>query len=126
MARSLEQKREYMRVYSAARRADPPRHARHLHLERERQLRKKYGMSWDDFLAMFAAQGGECALCGDPFKITVNVSGLSFKEVHVDHNHKTGKVRGLLCFRCNSGLGKFLDNPELLIKAVFYLEEQHG
>lgn len=45
---------------------------------------------------------------------------------HVDHCHKTGKVRGILCAECNSGLGKFKDRPEFLIKAVEYLLGSRG
>lgn len=56
----------------------------------------------------------ECAICGRRQKL------------EVDHNHDTGKVRGFLCSRCNGALGHFLDNKELLQKAIAYLEAKDG
>lgn len=58
---------------------------------------------------MFAAQGGVCAICREA------------KAEHVDHDHSTGKVRGLLCFNCNGALGQFRDRTDLMIRAVGYL-----
>lgn len=80
---------------------------------RKTSLRGKYGMSMDDYAALDARQNGVCAICGQP----PNGKG----ALHVDHDHATGAIRGLLCFTCNSGLGNFHDDPELLRKAVRYL-----
>lgn len=75
-----------------------------------------YGLTPDDYLDMYEAQGGVCLICGE--------GGESFggRRLNVDHDHKTGNVRGLLCGLCNSALGKFKDSPELLRRAASYLE----
>ncbi len=87
---------------------------------RGRQLKHKYGISLLEYEQMLAEQGGKCYLCG----ATENSTGGERKDWNfaVDHNHTTGKVRGLLCNNCNRGLGLFRDNPELLRKAAEYVE----
>ena len=81
------------------------------------RLKDKYGITLEDYDRMFDEQGGSCAVCGteDPGR-----KG----RFHVDHNHSTGKVRGLLCMGCNTGLGALKDSPEVLLKAATYLLEQ--
>lgn len=82
---------------------------------RNRRL-KMMGASIDDFLAALESQGGRCAIC------QVNQVGADGgKNVHVDHCHKTGKFRGILCAGCNKGLGHFCDEPENLRRAAAYL-----
>lgn len=85
--------------------------------ERSRELRlaKLYGITLADYDAMLAAQSGLCAICsaGEP--------GGNANHWHVDHNHQTGRVRGLLCTRCNIGLGYFQDDPDRLANALAYL-----
>lgn len=75
---------------------------------------KQYGITPEDYDEMHAAQGGVCAIClGDcP----------TGRRLAVDHCHETGSVRGLLCLKCNTGIGKFGDSPELLLAAADYLE----
>jgi hypothetical protein len=81
---------------------------------RELKLVKKYGISLDQYDAIFAKQEGKCAIC--------NRHQSEFKRaLAVDHSHETSKVRGLLCFACNSGIGKLQDNPDLLDSAARYL-----
>ncbi|MFG1604389.1 endonuclease VII domain-containing protein [Actinoplanes sp. NPDC049265] len=77
---------------------------------REYHLRRRYGIGQAEFDVMLAGQGGLCAICGagDP--------------QHVDHDHRTGRVRGILCFNCNGGLGQFRDNPVVLASAIEYLK----
>ena len=90
--------------------------------EREAYLRKRYGMTVEDYNQLLLAQSGRCAICGTMtpplLKETVS-SGLSFS---IDHDHRTGAVRGLLCGACNLGLGNFGDEPARLRAAAVYLE----
>lgn len=82
-------------------------------------LRKAYGLTEQDYHDMFDKQKGKCLVCekglSNKFKKTPG------ENVHVDHCHDTGKVRGLLCHKCNSGLGLFHDNPEFLEAAAEYI-----
>lgn len=75
------------------------------------RLKTCYGMTIEDYDKMFIAQGGRCAACGKEFE----------KNLCVDHDHKTGKVRGLLCSNCNLVLGLVEDEPERLAKLQKYL-----
>ncbi|MEO3870880.1 endonuclease domain-containing protein [Nonomuraea sp. B12E4] len=77
---------------------------------RNYHLKRRYGITEDDFERMLARQGGLCAIC--------RVVPGTF----VDHSHETGLVRGVLCFNCNNGLGHFTDNTVLLELAALYLE----
>lgn len=79
---------------------------------------RRYGISLDEYNTLLAFQNGKCAICGS------TKSAARFgktNDLDVDHCHKTGKVRGLLCSTCNNGLGCFKDDPELLHKAIAYL-----
>jgi hypothetical protein len=76
----------------------------------EAWLMKRYGLSRADFDAMAAAQDGECALCR---KVP--------RKLHVDHCHETGRVRGLLCPRCNTALGALGDTEDGLLAALRYI-----
>src|SRR5215471_6051774 len=80
--------------------------------KRDQQLRRDYGISLQDFDAILAHQGGACAICRERFTRTP----------HVDHDHDTRVVRGLLCSQCNRGLGCFDDDVEIMESAVEYLE----
>ncbi len=74
----------------------------------------RYQISQVDLHAMEAAQGGRCGICARA------------RELVLDHDHKTGESRGLLCNRCNVGLGQFVDDPELMLTAIAYLEHHNG
>lgn len=81
--------------------------------KRDYKLRYKFGIDLEDYNQMLEQQRYRCALC------QVIVTG----TLHVDHNHKTGAVRGLLCRDCNTGLGMFRDNIETLQQAIEYLSK---
>lgn len=83
---------------------------------RQRNLRK-YDLSLEQREDMELAQDGKCAICGDLPK----GGKTSSSSLHVDHDHKTGKVRGLLCNNCNHAIGKLHDSPFLMEKAAAYL-----
>jgi hypothetical protein len=79
-----------------------------------KRLKRQYNLTPSELGRMVARQGGKCAVCGADF--------LDTKRRHVDHDHTTGKVRGLLCQRCNMALGLLDDSPERLRAAADYLE----
>ncbi len=77
---------------------------------REVMLRSRYGLSLKGFDDLVAQQSNSCAVCGD-----------SMEKPYVDHNHRSGRIRGLLCYRCNTGLGFMRENTRILLAAVEYL-----
>ena len=79
-----------------------------------------YGITSEQAEAMLASQAGLCAICRQP--LTLSRSDKSLPTAHVDHDHRTGTVRGLLCYACNHGLGHFKDSVSLLRSAALYLE----
>ncbi|WP_091462479.1 endonuclease VII domain-containing protein [Micromonospora inyonensis] len=76
---------------------------------REYHLRRRYGIGKKEFDELLAEQGGVCAICG------------ASEPQHVDHDHRNGWVRGILCFNCNGGLGQFRDDQSRLAGAITYL-----
>lgn len=70
---------------------------------------------------MFEKQNGVCAICKKP-ETAKKQSGNGIKRLSVDHDHTTGAIRGLLCMYCNTALGKFKDDIEILKSAIVYLE----
>ena len=82
---------------------------------RDQYLKRRFGISLKVYDFLFTRQKGCCAICG------IKQSKFPKRAFAVDHNHKTKKIRGLLCDPCNRGLGYFKDNPKLLYKALGYL-----
>lgn len=86
-------------------------------MQRNWNLLNKYGITSEDYERMLAEQNGVCAICGGP------PEGSRWKQFHVDHCHTTGRVRGLLCGRCNRGMGYLCDDPEIALRAARYVSE---
>jgi hypothetical protein len=111
--RKLEQDRRYRAAHKdeinrrqrERRRNDPE------YWERNRNYRR-YGLTPDDYHRLLARQGGACAICRKQ----------RGRQPDVDHCHSTGQVRGLLCRKCNFGLGHFEDDSGLMLAAIAYLE----
>lgn len=76
-------------------------------------LEKLYGITFEHYSEILKKQDNKCAIC-------CGTSGK--RSLSVDHDHKTGKIRGLLCDNCNHGIGKFQDNIELLEEVIKYLK----
>lgn len=87
----------------------PVKRAQHPNPVKHRQRLRQYSLTPEQFEALLRSHHGQCAICN---------AGVA---TCIDHDHKTGKVRGLLCAGCNSGLGQFRDNPEVLEQAARYL-----
>jgi len=84
-------------------------------------LKKRYNMSVDKYEKILDAQNYVCKICGK--RETDKHQNGEYKDLSIDHNHNTGKIRGLLCQKCNRGLGSFDDDPILLKKAAKYIED---
>ncbi len=89
--------------------------------EKHNSLKKAFGITLEQYNAMLKAQNGVCAICGQPEKRSYKATG-RVMQLAVDHCHKTGKVRALLCGPCNHGIGNFREDAELIHKAIAYLE----
>lgn len=98
---------------------------RHRNTRRARELRETYGISPEIYNTMLSGQGGVCAICGQPETRSHGRTGTEFR-LAVDHDHETGRVRGLLCQGCNRGIGFLGDNVDRLRKAADYLERGSG
>ena len=85
---------------------------------RNRHILKKYGLTYDEMLQILGGQGGKCSICDTE----IVLGGRTDNSACVDHDHKTGKIRGLLCNNCNRGLGMFKDNRKRLENAIKYLD----
>lgn len=79
--------------------------------QREKHYKSKYGMTISDYDAVLENQNGKCAICEET----------KDKLLNIDHDHTTGKIRGLLCNSCNTALGLFQDKEEVIKRACLYL-----
>lgn len=93
-------------------RANPERAAAN---NRKACWRARYGITEAEYCAMLAAQDGKCLICG------ATKPDDTRKYMYVDHNHRTGKIRGLLCGKCNTGIGVFHESIYRMERAIAYL-----
>lgn len=87
---------------------------------REDNLKRNYGISLADYSSMLQSQGDVCAICERPEEGYLRGR---LRTLAVDHDHVTGRVRGLLCTHCNRALGSARDDPAILLRAIRYLKE---
>ena len=83
-------------------------------------LKRSYGITLNDYEEMFKSQGGCCAICNRHIS---EIKHKRKKNLCVDHDHDTGEVRGLLCDKCNRGIGLLNDSIETLKSAIMYLQK---
>jgi len=81
-----------------------------------RRLKKTYGINLKDYALILKEQNYRCKICG-------STENRGWGKFHIDHNHNTGQIRGLLCSNCNTLLGLCYENGLILLKAIKYLEE---
>ena len=86
---------------------------------------KKFNISLKQYKKMFNMQKGRCLICGRSFDDIYKKQKKNhiYYTPRIDHDHKTGKVRGILCHHCNTALGSFNENPLILVRAIKYLQE---
>lgn len=113
--KNIDSTRSKERQYKANLKAKDPR----LYLENTRRiyLMTKYGISIEEYDAMAFGQNNLCAIC------KTSGTGASGRRLNVDHDHVTGRIRGLLCHGCNVSLGYFKDSSTLLQAAIDYLNQ---
>jgi hypothetical protein len=112
-----EANREYLNAYNRAKYAKDPSKKNAYHKEKAYFLKKFYGITKEDRDRIIAEQGGNCPGCTEFLDLSLP------RQVQVDHCHSTDKVRGVLCFGCNSAIGRVKDNIETLKRLIVYLEK---
>ncbi|WP_394815256.1 endonuclease VII domain-containing protein [Prescottella equi] len=103
------------------RKSHSERYQRNKDRHRNRNITSRFGITTEEYEAMLSAQCGVCAICGSP-ETSRHQSG-TVRKLFIDHDHATGAVRGLLCMKCNAGIGQFKDDPALLAQAIQYLNQ---
>ena len=106
--KNLARKKEYNRAYTKRWQEENPE--RYKQYQRDYHLLSSYGLTFEEYQQMLQEREDKCDICKQVMS-----------KPHVDHCHKTGEIRGLLCAECNHGLGKFGDDTERLLSAVAYL-----
>lgn len=83
---------------------------------RNKKLQQRYGLTIEDYEKILKKQNGGCWICG-------KTSNQGPRKLNIDHNHTTGKVRGILCYKCNGAIGMFDESLEFLQRAIKYLKK---
>lgn len=94
---------------------------REAEIQAKSRTKKLYNLTLEEVERMYLDQSGLCKICNVPVQRRGNGN---LKSANIDHNHLTGKVRGLLCYKCNHGIGNFKDDINLLQSAIKYLQIQ--
>jgi len=94
-------------------------------LNRYYRVKERFGLDRNEYEKLLRIQDNKCAICNKPQNERINKKNRESipRSLHVDHNHETGKVRGLLCGNCNRGLGTFKEDVNLLELAIAYLKK---
>lgn len=87
---------------------------------REKHIKNKYNLEIEEYLKMIEDQDNKCKICGKPEVFTSSKGNV--KSLAIDHHHESGRVRGLLCQKCNSAIGMLMDDIQLLESAIEYLK----
>jgi len=90
----------------------------------KRHLKRHYGITLDEYNSMYVSQDGKCKICGgDTPNRNWKDGRIQYMKLFVDHDHKTGRIRGLLCNTCNQGIAALKENVTVLANAIAYLKE---
>jgi hypothetical protein len=87
---------------------------------------KEYGLSWEEYERMRFEQDDRCAICGNKETSLSRRSTGEIRPLSIDHNHRTGRIRGLLCRACNHLIGNADEDQEILLRAINYLNKYKG
>ncbi len=120
---SVERRRAWARAWYAANklRISEQRRLRYNpSLHAARHLQVAYGITMDKYTSMVKEQDSACAICRKPFEASSRAL-----QANVDHCHRRGTVRAILCSRCNHGIGNFLEDPAIMRAAVRYIENHN-
>jgi hypothetical protein len=120
LERSRAQQRKAANAKNARMRADPIRHAKYKEYQKNVHMKRLYGITVAEKEAMMKGQNGLCLACASPFSTMQD----GFRNPVVDHDHKTGKVRGILHNKCNRALGIFGDDIDGVMRVLAYLQRQ--
>ena len=123
---STEKEREYQRQYrlrnkEKRKQYSKDHHDNHPDARRSMVYRNTYGITVENYNEMLTKQNNVCAVCKNPEVISHNITKKP-KRLSIDHDHKTGQVRGLLCHRCNVFLGNYEELKNLISEFEGYLQ----
>lgn len=100
-------------------RKDPTKKAKFKQYQRNSAIKRRYGITTKQFEEMVKLQNNRCVICGNQ---PVPDGAYQNSKLHIDHCHKTNKIRGLLCHLCNRGIGLFRERIDIIEKALKYLK----